>query len=29
MEEKGFDPNSTEDRMTFKQTHLELQEAAW
>jgi DNA-binding protein H-NS len=28
MEEKGFDPNSTEDRTTFKQTHLKLQ-AAW
>lgn len=28
MEEKGLDPNSTEDRTTFKQTHLELQEAA-
>ena len=27
MEEKGYNPNSTEDRTTFKQNHLELQEA--
>lgn len=28
MEEKGLDPASTEDRSTFKQNHLELQQAA-
>jgi DNA-binding protein H-NS len=28
MAEKGYDPDSTEDRTTFKQNHLELQEAA-
>jgi DNA-binding protein H-NS len=28
MEEKGLDPNSTEDRAAFKQNHLDLQEAA-
>ena len=28
MEEKGYDPDSTQDRTTFKQNHLELQEAA-
>ena len=27
MQEKGYDPNSTQDRNTFKQNHLELQEA--
>ena len=27
MEEKGYDPDSTQDRNTFKQNHLELQEA--
>jgi len=28
LEEKGYDPDSMQDRTTFKQTHLELQEAA-